>query len=315
MRNFFMGSALVLTAAVSYAATTDTPAAHEFIQQYGRDVSNATIGPQRAVYSQHLEEAGFPKAAVIKDEPYGSHQRHRLDIFPPVDGSKNAPIVVFVHGGGFVFGSKGDGVIFDNVLDYFAARGMLGININYRLAPAHRWPAGTEDIAAVMAWLHANAAKFGGDPDNIYIIGHSAGAAHVAGYTFNDDLQFNDGDDGLRGSILVSGVYSADDIDAEHVYYGDAEADVKSRVPLAMLAGRKVPLFIIDAGLDYPRMQVEAVRLTAAVCKRDGVCPRHQQVPGHNHYSVMHHVNTRDDSIAHAIADFIRRQSSSAAAN
>lgn len=301
--------ALVLTAAAE-AATTDTPRAHDFIQAHGAAVSNELIPAQRAIYYEHLLNAGYPKAAVVKNQVYGQHERHRLDVFRPLQTAKTLqPVILFVHGGGFVAGDKGDGRIFDNVLDYFAARGMLGININYRLAPEACWPAAIDDLREALRWIRANAATHGGDPERIFIMGHSAGAAHVAGYIFDDERQLDGGRDGVRGAILVSGTYGHDASDSRHVYYGaDLDSD-SPRLPVNKLAGRKLPVFIIDAEYDFPMMQSAAIDLLNRLCSRDGYCPRHMQVSGHNHYSFMHHFNTADDSVAHEIADFITRWS------
>ena len=300
--------------AAANAATTDTPRAHDFIQAHGAAVSNAQIPGQRAIYYEYLRAAGYPKAAVEKNQVYGPHDRHRLDVFPPLQRAGTLhPVIVFVHGGGFVAGNKGDGRIFDNVLDYFAARGMLGININYRLAPGARWPAAIDDLREALRWIRANAAKHGGDPERIFIMGHSAGAAHVAGYIFDEERQLDGGRDGVRGAILVSGTYGHGDLDVQHVYYGDDLDSDSPRLPVNNLAGRKLPLFVIDAEYDFPMMQMAAIDLLGRLCRRDGRCPRHMQVPGHNHYSIVHHFNTADDSVAHEIAGFITQWSRQAA--
>lgn len=302
-----LATGLILAMPAADAATTDTPRAREFILLHGSEISGQLVPESRRIYSDYIESAGFPKAQKVTDLAYGPHERHRLDVFRPMAVATPAPVLLFVHGGGFVSGDKGDGRIFDNVLDYFAARGVMGVNINYRLAPGHPWPAGAEDLRDAVAWVRKNAADYGGDPQRIFIMGHSAGAAHVAGYTFIESLQLAEGNDGVRGVILVSGTYSGSNLESQHVYYGDGIAADSDRLPANNLAGRQIPLFIIDAEYDFPMMQREAIDLIRRVCDRDGRCPRHQQVPGHNHYSIMHHFNSADDSIAHEIANFIKQ--------
>lgn len=299
----------VLAHVPASAATTDTPLAHEFIQQHGSRVGREEMLASRAIYARYLEEAGHPKAAKTRDVSYGPHARHRLDVFRPSGVESGAPVLLFVHGGGFVSGDKGDGVIFDNVLDYFAARGVMGVNINYRLAPEYQWPAGAEDIGRALQWVRDHARAYGGDPARVFIMGHSAGAAHVAAYAFTESLQPADGADGVRGVILVSGTYSGNNLESQHVYYGDDVTAESGRLPANNVDGRRIPLFVIDGEYDYPMMQREALELVRRVCERDGQCPRHQQVPGHNHFSILHHVNTADDSVAHDIAGFIRQWS------
>lgn len=293
----------------AFADTTDTPRAHEEIQRYAAPYPGDRYETLRSVYEPYVKNAGFDEPVVHRDLPYGGHALQRLDVLAPPDPpAAPMPVVVFVHGGGFVSGDKGGAPIFDNVLAYFTRHGMLGINVNYRLAPQHVYPAAAEDLRSVVRWLHENAQEYGGDPGRIFLVGHSAGAVHVATYAFTESLQYADGNDGVRGVVLLSGIYSDADAD-EHVYFGDDSAEIAARVPLARVPGRAIPLFVIDAQYDPPRMQREALTLARAVCERDGKCPRHQQVAGHNHYSLTYHINTADDSIAHDILDFMRQSS------
>lgn len=293
------------------AATSATPDAKREIEKYAGPYPGNELLTLKAIYRQHIEDADFEKSVVLRDLSYGPHERNKLDVLRPAyEASRPLPILVFVHGGGFVRGSKSDGVIFDNVLDFFTRHGVLGINATYRLAPDHRFPAAAEDLRDVMRWVKKNAAEYGGDPDKVFLMGHSAGAVHVANYTFMEEL--HSPDDGLLGSILMSGVYSLGaNPDAKHAYFGsDDQQTLSERTPLAQVKGRNTPLFVIDAEYDPLLMQQSALDLMRAVCARDQRCPRHQQVAGHNHYSMTYHINTLDDSIASEILDFINQLAS-----
>lgn len=302
-------AALLLVAAPVVAATTDTPRAHAVIQQYGQPYPGDRYLELRAVYEPYLRAAGHSPSKATRDIAYGPHGLQKLDVLQPVSPPAGSmPIVVFVHGGAFVRGDKGGEPIFDNVLNYFTRHGMLGVNVNYRLVPDFQYPAAAEDLRDVMRWLREHAGDFGGDPERIFLLGHSAGAVHVATYALDESLQLDD--DGLAGAMLMSGIYSEASEDASgHVYFGDDPDAVARRVPLTHVPGRRVPLFVIDAEFDPLRMQLEALKLIAAVCERDGRCPRHQQVAGHNHYSMTYHLNTADDSIGHSMVDFVRQHS------
>ena len=92
----------------------------------------------------------YDNATVTRDQAFGSHPLQRLDVFAPAPpAAAPRPILLFVHGGGFVRGDKrGAGSPFyDNIMLWAAGSGLLGININYRLAPEHPWPAAQQDIA------------------------------------------------------------------------------------------------------------------------------------------------------------------------
>lgn len=289
------------------ADTRATPAARAEIEKYAGPYPGERFQTLKDIYRGHLEEAGFAAARTVRDIAYGPGERQRLDVLRPDDPADRAmPVLIFVHGGGFVSGERSDGEIFDNVLGYFIRHGVLGINATYGLAPEHGWPSAAEDLAMAVDWVGRNAARYGGDPQKIFLMGHSAGAVHVASYIFMEELQPPGGADGVRGAVLLSGVYGAETAgDAGHPYYGSDAAEATNRAPLAYVDGRAVPLFVIDAEYDPPLMQTSALALISAVCARDGKCPRHQQIAGHNHYSMTYHINTLDDSIARDILHFI----------
>jgi len=287
-----------------FAATTETLTARETIEQYGSSFSEKNIGALRQIYKQHLVEANHPIPSISRNLSYGDNPLQTLDIHVPRTlSSKSLPVILFVHGGAFVRGDKSDHVIFDNVLNYFTRNNIIGVNINYRLAPEHKWPSGAEDISSSIEWIHRNAKKYNIDKSKIFLMGHSAGAAHVAAYSFDESLQLNKGNDGVKGSILLSGVYSKSSDRSKEVYYGTTV----NNMPIDFLAGRSMPLFVIDAQYDKISTQTEAINLIQMICKRDRLCPHHKQIPGHNHYSMMYHFNTSDDSIAPDVLAFINQ--------
>ena len=126
-----------------------------------------------------------PGVTLFRDKSYGVDPLQKLDIYRP-KGS-NLPIAVFVHGGGFTRGDKNEaGRIYGNVPAYFARHGILALNANYRLAPQVQWPAQAQDVGAIVRWLKKNATHYGGNPNHIVLVGHSAGATNVAQYVFDN---------------------------------------------------------------------------------------------------------------------------------
>ncbi len=104
----------------------------------------------------------------------GAPEHHHLDVYTPAPRGHGAhPVVLYVHGGGFRILSKDTHWMMALA---FARRGFVVFNINYRLAPEHPYPAALEDAASALLWVHANAARFGGDPERIVLAGESAGA-------------------------------------------------------------------------------------------------------------------------------------------
>lgn len=287
-----------------FSATTDTVQAKSLIDQHGSNFPVKNIGLLRDIYKKHLNEANYIIPEIIRDISYGDHSLQVLDLhLPKQKNSKKLPVILFVHGGAFVRGDKSDHIIFDNVLNFFTRFNFIGVNINYRLAPKNKWPSGANDIAQSLEWIHNNADTYNIDKNKIFLMGHSAGAAHVASYSFDESLQMQDGNDGVLGSILMSGVYANVSNNSKTVYYGTDH----NNIPINHIAGRIMPLFIIDAEFDKLTMQMEAINLLQKICMRDSVCPHHKQITGHNHYSMMYHFNTLDDSIASDILYFMNQ--------
>lgn len=112
---------------------------------------------------------------VERDIAYreGGGPEHRLDVYRRRDARGPQPIVLYVHGGGFRILSKDTHWLMGLA---FARRGYLVFNISYRLAPTHPYPAALEDVGEALAWVKANAHRWGGDVDRIVLAGESAGA-------------------------------------------------------------------------------------------------------------------------------------------
>ena len=100
-----------------------------------------------------------------------------LDIYAP-QNAKELTVLVFVHGGAWSMGDKATSV--GEKPGAFVRAGYLFVSINYRLSPAVIHPAHVQDTASALAWIHAHINEYGGDPQKIYIMGHSAGAHLVA---------------------------------------------------------------------------------------------------------------------------------------
>ncbi len=150
------------------------------------------VGPQIEVartaqlYAPLHSNSPPAHVAITRDLRYGPHERQVLDVFTERDAPRSPlrPIVVFVHGGGFVGGAKQvpDRPVHDNIGIWAARAGLVGVTMNYRLAPQFGYPAGVEDLELAVAQVRALARDCGGDAQQLFLWGHSAGAAHVADF-------------------------------------------------------------------------------------------------------------------------------------
>ena len=120
-----------------------------------------------------------PQAPAKQTLSYGTDRLQVLDFYPSANGNKRAPLVLFVHGGGWKRGSKdnGDG---SWKAPHYTQAGYAYASINYRLVPANTVEDEASDVAAALRYLIDNAARLGFDPSRIVIMGHSAGAHLVA---------------------------------------------------------------------------------------------------------------------------------------
>jgi acetyl esterase/lipase len=105
--------------------------------------------------------------------PYADGARQKLDVYAPQNPSGKAPVVFFIYGGGWNRGERGDYVFVGRAL---AARGFVVVIADYRLVPEVRYPEFLDDSAQALKWTQDNIATYGGDPQRVFLAGHSAGA-------------------------------------------------------------------------------------------------------------------------------------------
>lgn len=108
-----------------------------------------------------------------------------LDVYVP-HGVSRAPVLVMVHGGGWRTGDKGNAAVGPALARRYGAEGFVFVGVNYRLVPEGQHPNNVQDVAHALAWVHDHIAEYGGDPDRIYLMGHSAGA-HLAALVATHD--------------------------------------------------------------------------------------------------------------------------------
>ena len=128
-----------------------------------------------------------PTTVVYKTVPGVDANLLSLDIYPPTPAC-GVPVVMWVHGGGYSVGDKKNQVA--DKVRLFNEHGWMFVSVNYRLtrpgeAKSAQYPDHYEDVAAAVAWVNANIAEYGGDPSEIALLGHSAGADIVANVVTN----------------------------------------------------------------------------------------------------------------------------------
>jgi arylformamidase len=169
--------------------------------------------PNLPGYMQETGELHEASAAtcppVAKDVSYGETAIEKLDIYAPSDAS-NAPVLIDIHGGGFTMGSKNTRAI---PAPAVTGAGALWVPIDYGLAPDHKMDAIIDHVRKAVAWVHANIADHGGDPDRLFVSGNSAGA-YLTGTTLMPGWHADYGmpEDGIKGACPMSGIFDLDPI-------------------------------------------------------------------------------------------------------
>jgi len=207
------------------------------------------LGPTHSILYPRLEA----NRAIIEGVPrktfsYGSTDRHKLDIYYPKDTKGPVPILFWVYGGGFVMGDRISPVkqlSYANIGSFFALRGIATVIADYRLAPVAKYPAGGEDIKDAIAWVAANAATINEDApskldvNHIFVMGHSAGAAHVITAVLGPSIFPVSLRPSMKGLILIAAPYHFRQIPPSSrgpsaMYYEGDEDEIRKVEPLGL---------------------------------------------------------------------------------
>lgn len=268
----------------------------------GAKFNEEVLAATRSLYAPHVhQDAGIRES---HDVPYGEHARHRMDLYQ--HGGAGRPVLLFVHGGGYVAGDKRAGPQFyANVGRFFAARGYLAVTMNYRLAPTHPWPAGRDDVAAAVEWLAGHAGEHGGDPQRIVLLGQSAGASHVASYLF-DPATSEAAVRRVRAAVLMSGAYTvlSPAPPPHQAYFGADASTYDARSPSTHVARNPVPLLLSLAEYDPAPFARQTLGMADALTRARGACPALQWLAGHNHVSPIMSLGTPQAEVGDAIVAF-----------
>jgi acetyl esterase len=266
--------------------------------------------------AQALE--GAAACEVERDLTYGPHARHRLDVYRSSLDQHGAqelecsPVVIFVHGGGFIRGDKSER---EHVGRCFAQRGWLTVIPNYRLAPESRWPSGAQDVAAVCQWLLVQWPELAQRP--LLLVGESAGAAHVATALLCERYGAMIGW-ARYGGALISGTYhpALEAVAAEalgvmlpdvrnQAYFGADASTWGAQSLVDQIDAEPFPLLISFAELDPLQFQVGAGELFAKLVRQHGFKPQLELVRGHSHLSQIFAIGTQDDALTQRIAALV----------
>lgn len=264
---------------------------------------------------------------VYYEGPGYDDDKHRLNLFiPPGEGPH--PVIVFVHGGCWFFGDRIEFTDpYTNLGRRFAGRGILTAIISYRLSPEHKHPAHIEDVAAAVAWTFANVQDYGGDPDRIFLMGHSAGA-QLAALAASDPTWL--GRHGIRPAQLAGVVGIAGPYDVHHLgqslllglmvlpaFGEDASVwrQVSPATHLSRARDQEMPPFFVVWGDSDPEIIHRHSRWFVDALRRQQIPVETFEAPFRGHVSIITEAGDRGDPLGEVIERFVESRGRAAMAS
>ncbi len=255
--------------------------------------------------------ATVAQGAVTRDIDYlpaadYAEAKDRLDVHMP-DDADGAPVLVYFHGGALMFGDKSLG---DPVAERLLPLGIGVVSANYRLSPNVAHPAHVADAAAALAWTVRNIEAYGGDPQRVYLAGHSAGAYLAALLALDASHRASLGLPGevIAGSVLISPFLYVEETAPERpksVWGDDPDAWVAASVT-PHLGGGKPPTLLLYADADEDWRKSQILRFAAAL-RASGNEVAAEELKDRDHRSLISRINEADDGIGEGIATLVLR--------
>jgi len=220
-----------------------------------------------------------------RDVAFGPSADEVLDIYLPAGSGRPAPVQVFYHGGYWRAFKASD---FAFVAERLVEAGAIAVVVNYALVPSVRVGELVRQCRAALAWVHANIARFGGDPERIYLSGHSAGGHLVAAMAAMEPHAGEpDTRNLLQGGVAISGLYDLEPI--RLCYLQETlqltPAEVEACSPARRLPTTSKPLVLAYGGDESEEFARHATEYGRALAGRGIACPV-RPLPGHNQMSV-----------------------------
>src|SRR5436190_2155786 len=257
------------------------------------------------------------ESKIQRDIAYAQPQNERqtLDPYAPASGTDH-PIVVWIHGGGWRQGDK-RGV--EQKPQAFVDKGLVFVSINYRFVPQVTVKEMTGDVAKAIRWAHDHAQEFGGNPNSIFVMGHSAGA-HLAALVCTDESYLKA--EGLSLSIIKGCVpvdtaaydipqrFAQDAAKASDrkALFGEDDASHRALSPITYAGKVKsIPAFLILHVADRPDSKAQSEQFAKALQKA-GVSATVVPAEGKTHGTINSELGLPDDKPTQALFEFVARQ-------
>lgn len=217
---------------------------------------------------------------------YGSLPRQKLDVYVPTEAKTPMRVVVFFYGGGW---KSGERELYRFVGQALAARGFLAIIPDYRIAPQVEFPAFLADSAAAVRWARNNVASYGGNPRQLYLMGHSAGAYNAAMISVNAKYLAAEGvaTDAISGVVGIAGPYAFNPLQYSSTRPIFTSAGSPEQAQVVTFVGPDAPPMLLLHGLDDGTVQPVNSRKMAERMRGAGNPVELIEYKGIGHYVIV----------------------------
>jgi len=255
---------------------------------------------------------------ITRDIPYRNPAPAKpdltaLDVYRPLEGD-HLPVMIFIHGGSWRGGDKSwEG----SKPEFFTSQGYVFVSVNYRLSPEVQHPVHVQDVAQAIAWLYEHVAEYGGDPERMFVLGHSSGA-HLAALVATDERYLQEAGADLsviKGVIVLDGggydipkMVDSGELFSQGRYeraFGEEKNVWVDASPVTRVSPDKgIPPFLLVHAWKRNASREQAEELARAL--RDaGVRAEIYHAPNRNHITVNSAIGSEGDETTARILQFL----------
>jgi acetyl esterase/lipase len=274
-----------MTALISQSTRITPPAAHRFLL---RLVSLIMLLALSGCTLMGAFNALIPEGDLVitRDIAFGTHPRLKLDVYQPrAPSATTRPVVVFYYGGAWDSGDKA-GYLF--VAEALTSRGYVVVVPDYRLYPEVTFPAYMDDAALALKWTLDNIARYGGDANKVFTMGHSAGGQLAALVAFDGRYAKKAGIDKkrIRGVVSLAGALDFLPLTEEKLEFIFPQATRADSQPINFVRGDEAPVLMMHGEADT-RVGIHNSRNFAARIRERGGRAEETYYPGMTHVGII----------------------------